>query len=542
MSNPNSWVTLLPPAGGAGPGHLGYTVEANTSSIARTGLVTVAGQTYTIRQNGSTCVYALQSLNQTHSYLASTGTVAVTSPAGCPWMVSNTNGWITILSTTNGFGNGQVTYALAYQPDGQNRTGQIAIAGQNFTVVQTGNICPVTLPLTSRNHGEGAETNSFIVNVSACAWTATTTNPWIVLINTAGSGNGTLNYRITANPALDPRTGTIHVSGREFTVTQVGASCLYSLSTPQGFHPAGIANGLVTLTTVGPACAWTVLNTNTWLEITSPTSGSAGLDITYTLTNNPDGQFRTGVVVIAGMPYSIIQTGAPCAFLLADLTPSHTFAAATNTIALSTLTGCPWTALNTDSWINILSPSGQTNSSGFLTYAVQDNPAALTRIGVVVVGDQHLTITQTGVACTTAITPTNRAHAATLTTNAVNVTAPVGCTWNVSNSLPWVTILPYTGTSNGVVTYTVAANPSSFGRTGTVTIANHTFTLTQSGSACTYGLTPSNVLVAAAGEFLMLNLDNPRRLRLDRGEHQSVDRLRHRLERHRRHRNGLHRG
>jgi len=506
VSNTNAWVTILPPTSGTGNGDVAYSVAANASSISRTGVVTIAAQNFTIVQNGSSCVFAIAPVNQTHSFLSVTGTVAVTSPAGCPWTVSNTNAWLAILSSTNGFGNGMVTYAVGYNPDGQGRTGVVTIATLAYTVVQTGNTCPVTLPLTSRSHGEGVETNSFSVNAAACAWSVSTSNSWITLLTVSGSGNGPVNYYLAANPTLSPRTGSIFVAGREFTITQAPASCLYSLSSPNGSHDFGAVNGQVTLTTAGAACNWTVINTNPWVTITSPTNGTTGQAVDYSLAENPNGLVRTGLVQIAGLAYSIIQTGAPCTFALSVPNPTHGFPAATNTIGLTTLTGCRWTVSNTNAWISILTSTNQTNS-GLVTYSVQSNATALTRVGLVVVGDQVLTITQTGVACTTSISPTNRAHGATAATNTVNVFSPVGCTWTVSNALPWVSILSFSGTGNGPVTYAVEANAASFGRTGVVTIANQTFTITQPGAACFYTFVPSNVVVAAAGDFLVANLN-----------------------------------
>ena len=505
VSNTNSWVTLLTATNGSGNGDAAYSVAVNPSSVARTGVVVIAQQNFTIVQSGSSCSYSIAPTNQTHGFASEGGSVAVTSPGGCPWTVSNTNSWLTILSSTNGTGSGFVTYATAYNPNGTSRTGTVIIATRAYTVVQLSNTCPVTLPLASRSHGEGVESNAFTVNASACAWTAGTSNSWITVLTAGGSGNGAVNYTLAANLALSPRTGSIFVAGREFTITQAAASCLYSLSSSNGFLDSGVANGLVTLTTAGGSCNWTVINTNPWVTITSPTNGTTGLDITYTSAINPAGLFRTGLVFIAGLPYSIIQTSAPCSFALSVPNPTHSFAAVTNTVSLTTLTGCRWTVSNTNSWISILNSTNQTNN-GVVTYSVLSNATALTRIGIVVVGDQLLTITQTGVPCVTSINPSSRALASVATSSTVNVTAPVGCTWTVSNTNPWVSILPYTGTSNGVVSFNVEANPFSAPRTALVLVAGQTFTITQSGATCNASLSTTNILLSAGDEVQSVDL------------------------------------
>ena len=64
--------------------------------------------------------------------------------------------------------------------------------------------------------------------------------------------------------------------------------------------------------------------------------------------------------------------------------------------------------------------------------------------------------------------------------------------WTASSSVPWVTITSgSTGAGNGTVAYTVAANPSSVARSGNLTIANQTYTVTQGGNAATPNCTAS---------------------------------------------------
>ena len=53
-----------------------------------------------------------------------------------------------------------------------------------------------------------------------CTWTATADVPWITINSATGSGNGTVNYSVAANPGGVPRAGTITIGGRTFHVTQ----------------------------------------------------------------------------------------------------------------------------------------------------------------------------------------------------------------------------------------------------------------------------------------------------------------------------------
>jgi len=61
---------------------------------------------------------------------------------------------------------------------------------------------------------------------------------------------------------------------------------------------------------------------------------------------------------------------------------------------------------------------------------------------------------------------------------AVNASA-ASCAWTAASNVPWVTVTAgASGSGNGTVNFTVADNPGG-DRTGTLTIAGQTFTVTQ---------------------------------------------------------------
>ena len=107
----------------------------------------------------------------------------------------------------------------------------------------------------------------------------------------------------------------------------------------------------------------------------------------------------------------------------------------------------------------------------------------------------YLTIAYTTKAsCTYSINPSGNSFASSGGTGSVNVTASGGCTWTaVSNAASWITVSSgSTGSGNGTVAYSVPANPNTTSRTGTITIAGQTFTVTQSGNvAAQYTITSS---------------------------------------------------
>jgi len=81
-------------------------------------------------------------------------------------------------------------------------------------------------------------------------------------------------------------------------------------------------------------------------------------------------------------------------------------------------------------------------------------------------------------------------------TGSVSVGTTSNCTWTASSSVPWITVT----TSTSLASFTVAANTTGSSRTGTVTVAGQTFTITQSATdTCATSISPAIINVGAAG-------------------------------------------
>lgn len=94
--------------------------------------------------------------------------------------------------------------------------------------------------------------------------------------------------------------------------------------------------------------------------------------------------------------------------------------------------------------------------------------------------------------CTFAVAPlTYAAVAAGASGVTVSVTAPAGCAWTSASSATWLTVTSgSTGSGTGTMTFAVAANTSS-ARTGTITIAGRTVTVSQA-SGCAFVVAPTS--------------------------------------------------
>jgi M6 family metalloprotease-like protein len=101
--------------------------------------------------------------------------------------------------------------------------------------------------------------------------------------------------------------------------------------------------------------------------------------------------------------------------------------------------------------------------------------------------------------CTYTLSASSAAPPAIAINGSVVVTALTGCAWTATSNAAWLSITSgSSGSGNGTVLYSVAANSSASSRTGTLTIAGNTFTVTQSGASSTASLTRNALFVNAS--------------------------------------------
>ncbi len=100
---------------------------------------------------GQSCHYSLSEASQSFGATGGAGTVNVITTSGCGWSAASNASFVAITSPASGTGNGSVSYNVASNI-GAGRAGTLIIAGQTYTVSQSGGspdslaIPPQTLP------------------------------------------------------------------------------------------------------------------------------------------------------------------------------------------------------------------------------------------------------------------------------------------------------------------------------------------------------------------------------------------------------------
>ena len=281
-----------PPAGTGGPPDFNKPTYSSANFL-----------TLTVGPPG--CTYSLSAAEATVGTAASSGTVQVTTQAGCNWTATSPSNSVAITAGANSSGNGVVSYSVAASNTLQTTT--LTIAGQPFTVYQlAGCLFGVTPSSAQVAVGGGGGTFGIGTLQASCSWTAASNVPWLQVSGAgAGSGNGTINYTVLPNASAAGRTGTITAGGQIFTVVQAGAApCIYSLTQASQAFASGGGNGIAGVQTQA-GCTFAATSNVQWLTVTGTANGTAS----YTVAANPAATTRTGSLTIAGLTYSVTQAG-----------------------------------------------------------------------------------------------------------------------------------------------------------------------------------------------------------------------------------------
>jgi hypothetical protein len=474
---------------GSGSGTVTYTVDAN-GDAARTGTITVGGQTYTVSQaaNGAPTQYSAATVLARPTPPAGVSGVdglwqatSFTLTAGQPVTLTATGTWTAagVATTAAGSASTMVTGTncpLSGAPL-LALIGRIGTTGTPFLIGATKTLTPATtgllyvapeddwyhtwdnagsLTVTATEGTSGGCTfalapaasstvaagggGSFTVSTgTGCAWTATTGDGWIHITAGSGSSSGTVSYTVDANAGA-ARTGTITVGGQTYTVSQAQATpgtCSVVTVLAQPAPPAGVSgvDGMwqttgIALTAGQPV---TVTATGTWSDagvaLTAAGSGSS----TVTGTNCPlSGQPLMALIGRIG------TTGTP--FLIG--------AAKTWTPATS---GILYLAPQ-DNWYTTW------NNTGSLSVSV-----CLAAGGV----------------CSYALDPAiSGTLASTGGSGSFAVTTDGSCSWTPTTASSWIHITSGAGPGSATVAYTIDVNVAS-ARTGTVVVGDQSYSVSQ---------------------------------------------------------------
>ena len=235
-----SWVTF--PAGdrGSGNGSVSYRVSRNLDTTERAAAISVADQTFTVRQAGDTggCQYSVAPVDANLCMPGGTVTTTVTTQPNCTWTASPDASWLSVSSGSSGTGTGVVTVTVPSNYDAP-RAGTIQVRwptptlGQNVRVAQAG--CRYAVSKTAIPFAAAGGSGTFDViqqsdptecggaTQDRCVWTAVADVPWITITSSMPrSGDNPVSFTVASNAGADARVGTITVRDKVVLITQAG--------------------------------------------------------------------------------------------------------------------------------------------------------------------------------------------------------------------------------------------------------------------------------------------------------------------------------
>jgi hypothetical protein len=98
------------------------------------------------------CTYAISPLSASFASSGGSGSIGITTPSYCNWTTSSGVSWITV-NTGSGLGSGTMTYSVASNTGTTSRTASLTIAGNVFTITQSGAVVNYTISASSGTGG-----------------------------------------------------------------------------------------------------------------------------------------------------------------------------------------------------------------------------------------------------------------------------------------------------------------------------------------------------------------------------------------------------
>ena len=466
-----AWIALSSREG-QGEGSVPFTVTSNADPSARATSILVNDQRLQIAQQGRPCAFTLSSNREVVDASGGEHTIHVrATSAECTWTASANEPWITIVSGTQGRGDGDVSFRIA-AGGGPPRIGILTIAGESVQVEQ-GTGCTYEIPnVTVIVARSGGDREIAVTAGPACAWTADSLTPWITILSgRTGSGSGAVVFRVAATNEPE-RSGTLTVAGRTVTVVQA-EGCSVSVNPPSLNAPAAASTAAIQVET-GAGCGWSAASEVPWITISGPASGSGRAPVPLAIAANV-GPARSGVVVVSGQRVVIAQASG-CSYSVSPATQQISGTGGPAGVSVSTASGCAWNAASGVPWITMSTTSGSGPGTATFTVAPNLSPA---RSATLTIAGQNHTVTQTS-QCTWSFGPTSSELPAAGGFGIALVFVSGGdCSWTATSTVDWIRV---TSTSSGLgggnVQFTVSPNTGP-ARTGIIFIAGEQYVVAQ---------------------------------------------------------------
>lgn len=298
----SSWIAVKAGQSGSGNGTVQLVAQQNTG-VARSGIVSIAGQQFTVNQ-ANACNLSLSAANASFSSSGGSGQFSAFTATGCPLpTASSSANWIHLTSAA---ATSPYTFALDSNSSPFARSGSITVGSQTYTVIEAG--VPSLEPITFTANIAGATLASIGVGCSQGTYTLPITLSWSsgasCIVNMLAPSGYT--FALWGDgPTASSRT--IVTGSSSATYSGAFSRCTYS--TPSVL-PVGAAagNSLSFTVSTQAGCSWIPVSTATWASVQGGGANAGSGTATVVLAKNA-GLRRTAQITVVGMTTVVKQAG-----------------------------------------------------------------------------------------------------------------------------------------------------------------------------------------------------------------------------------------
>ena len=173
------------------------------------------------------------------------------------------------------------------------------------------------------------------------------------------------------------------------------SACSYQLSA--GSSSIGTSGGSVTITVNSVSGCGLIANSGApWVNVSTTPIGPGQFQVSITITADPSGSARSGIVIIGDQIYRVYQDTSPttCTYSLTASSASLGAGASSGMVGVIVGAGCTWTVTNPQpGWLTITSGSSG-SGNGTVNYSVLANATSSSRMAMLTIAGLPFTVTQ----------------------------------------------------------------------------------------------------------------------------------------------------
>jgi len=482
LSSSETWLTMDKFVG-SNNSIVTITSEENTLDNPRSAIITASAEglqskTITVTQNGQEEFITVTPQSITISGANnSSGSFEIKS--NTTWAITGDLSWIA-LNKTNGANNSTINISASENSNTNPRSTTLLIKSPTniqtqITITQNTIFSNLTVNPKSLKLGS-AESSSAIFDIASNGdWTIFSSQSWLKLDKTSGTGNSSITVTASANTNTSSRNAIVTVRGNNgaveyVNITQEPASPTLSVSSNEVL--IGATNGSMASFKIYSNTNWSIESNSNWIT-TDKTAGFGYAPIGITVSQNPFGNSRTGQLIIKcdGLNNLVVTVNQYMAFINASPLQITLSASQNNSSYFNIASNVNWVIEKNQDWITIDRLQGY--GSGRINIQATENTSTAKRTASITVkcSDTYyktINITQNGAASNLTVYPSNLNFGYNESISSIYLESNTH--WKIQSDRTWLTISPMEGNGNSSVVITASQNTSYNSRTATITI------------------------------------------------------------------------